>query len=168
MALYRDHVYGTLATPNHTCYWPAPKAAAHAYGTFEVEAREVDIYESRSRRFRYGLYFNHNSQGYYRFSLEHNKRNDDCDWKLTRYANGSDTLQQGDCRAAGNPYNRINVMQVKRSTNGAISVFLNDHLLGTYTDPHQLTGTGMGLYIEEESGDGDIIVSFDNFTVYRP
>lgn len=168
MALYRDHVYGTLTTPNHTCYWPAPREAAYTYGTFEVEAREVDIYESRGWRFRYGLYFNHNNQGYYLLSVEHNKRNDDCDWKLTRYTNGSGTLLQGDCRAAGNPYNRINIMQVNRTADGLISVSLNDRLLGTYTDSHQLTGAGTGLFIEERSDDGDIIVSFDNFTIYRP
>ena len=168
MALYQDHVYGTLTKSNHVCYWPAPKGAAFTYGTFEVEAREIDIYESRSREFSYGLYFNHNSSGYYLFSVKHNKRNGNCDWKLTRYAKGSDTLLQGDCLTTGNPANRFNILQVKHAVNGTISVSLNDHLLSSYIDSQHLTGTGTGLYIEEISEDGDIIVGFDNFTVYRP
>jgi hypothetical protein len=167
LAIYTEHVYGTFTQTDQHCYWPAPHKAKYTYGTFEVQARQIELVDSKSTRFRYGLYINHNSSGYYLFWVELNKKNDDCRWQLIRQTRNKKTWG-GNCKSASHKYNRFNTLKIQHVNSGEISVYLNGNLLGSYTDKAQLTGKGAGLYIREESEDGGVIISFDNFTVYRP
>jgi hypothetical protein len=161
---YVSGVYGTLAATNEQCYRSAPSQARHPYGTFQVQARQY----SGSATFAYGLYLNGQGDNRYLVKLEF-QQNNFCEWQLIRRQNGSEqTIQRGNCRSASNGYNQFNTLRVSHPSGGQISISLNNQPLASYVDTSPLTGQETGLYISEESDDKDVIVLFDNFTIYRP
>jgi hypothetical protein len=170
MALYQDKTYGTFTKADRECEWPAPPKAEHTYGTFQVQAREINtLPQSNSDAVKYGIYINRNSNGYYLFKVDIEEGKKDCAWKLIKYTSSkSETLLNGSCKSANKGYSQYNTLKIKHINTGELSVYLNNNHLGTTLDKGQLTGQGTGLYIEEDSKEGDVIIGFDNFTVNRP
>lgn len=167
-----DHCYSSydngryrieLDSSDRTCFRPAPSEANRKYGSFEVAA----YLSEGGDDFAYGIYSNGaGGDTLYRFRIWPNSScSQGGSWELHRK---STRKLSGDCHPAikrGTGSSATNVLKLTHTSNGKISVYVNDTLLGTYTDSSQLTGTGTGLYVR--SDDEDIVVKFDNFTVYR-
>jgi hypothetical protein len=117
--------------------------------------------------FAAAIYINGQGDGnYYAFEV---KPNDDCSWKLIRKRDGnSSTVRSGGCESAINRGSGSNILEIRHTNNGNVSVFINGTQLGsTYNDGSQLTGQGTGVYART-SNDDDVSVRFDDFTVITP
>ncbi|MCB0164327.1 MAG: hypothetical protein KDI79_08885 [Anaerolineae bacterium] len=153
--------YEVTAYDDETCFLPGPKAAERTTGTFEVEFKRDG--DGKSEEFDAGIYINgEGGDEYYLFKIEYRK--DNCDYRLYRH---DSTKASGDCEAQSNGYNEKNKLRITRTSNGSISIYLNDKFLKTYTDGSPYGGKGTGVYLRERSNDNKSIVDFDNFTVYR-
>ncbi|MFC1975100.1 DUF11 domain-containing protein [Chloroflexota bacterium] len=149
---------------DHTCWRPAPSNANRRYGSFQVNAYHSEGTSNAS----YGIYSN--GQGgsvYYLFRIwPNNSCSTGGDWDLYRK---STRVLHGDCHSAikrGYGSGATNTLKIKHTSNGQVSVYVNNTLLDTYPDSSQLTTTGTGVYVR--SSNKDIVIQFDNFKVYAP
>lgn len=159
---YSGDEYRVEVESNEDCYVPAPSDAQRTYGSFEVEARATNGDGS----YAYGIYVNgKDGDNFYLFKI---RPNDDCGWDFVRIKGGdSDTVRDGGCSSIKKG-NDTNVLRVAHTSDGKISLYINniDTPVGTYTDSSQLTYNNNGIYVEADD-DSDVVVKFDNFTVYR-
>lgn len=161
---YIDDEYEIEAkTKDELCFGPAPGAAEREFGTFKVKARR----HGGGSNFSYAIYINgQGDDNYYAFEV---KPNDDCSWRLIRRRDGnSSTVRSGGCDSPINRGSSSNILEIRHTSNGNISVFINDTQLGsTYNDGSQLTGRGTGVYVQT-ANDDDVTIRFDDFTVILP
>ena len=162
-----DKDYFIKAYNGQACWIPATHTALQRKeGAFEVEARRRS---GDDDKFAYGLYINgkNGDENYYLFWI---RPNDSCGWRfIKRYNDNNDHEQSGGCASAINRGSGKNKLKLTHSSDGTISIYVNDELLYSYPDgtnggSSPLTGTGTGLYVDADSSDIDI--GFDNFTIY--
>lgn len=164
-AEYSDSEYRIVVDEDNDCFLPAPKRAEFQYAKVEVSARR----SGGNDEFGYGVYMNGQGGGeYYLFRVDANRNV--CDWRLIRRNGGnSSTRASGDCDSVFTGFGSQdrNKLAIKHVSNGRVEVYLNDTLLGGFTDGSQLTGVGTGLFAQSDEGD-NVTIRFDNFRVYAP
>ncbi len=154
-----------LESSDKICFRPAPAAAERTYGSFEVLAYHSEG-ESNAA---YGIYSNGaGGDIYYLFRIWPNNgcTNGGGDWDLYRK---STRVLHGDCETAinrGLTSSAANRLKIEHTSDGTVSVFVNDTFLDSYPDSSQLTGKGTGLYLRSDNK--DIVIKFDEFKVYAP
>jgi uncharacterized repeat protein (TIGR01451 family) len=153
-----------LDSTNRSCWRPAPAAANEVYASFQVAAYHSEGHSNAS----YGIYSNgQGGSAYYLFRIwPNNGCSSGGGWELIR--NGSKVLgNSGYCHSAikrGYGSGVTNILKITHPTNGEISVYVNNVLLGAYPDgSSQLIGSGTGVYVR--SANKDIVIKFDDFTV---
>lgn len=161
---YEGGRYWLDLVDNHSCFRPAPAAANRTYGSFEVSAYHSEGASNAS----YGVYSNGaGGDTYYLFKIfPNNGCGTGGDWELYRK---STRVRHGDCEPAinrGLGSGAENRLKIKHTSDGKITVFVNDKELGTYNDGSQLTGSGTGVYAS--SSNQDIVIKYTQFTVYAP
>lgn len=147
------------------CFAFAPEDAEHKLGQFEVQARRSD----GNNHFDYGIYMNGaGGDEYYLFRVERN--GSDCDWEFIRRQDGdSDVKADGACDSITNDDNKQAVtLRIRHASNRVISAFLNGVKLYEFTDNDDLDGEGTGLYVRSYTDNDEVVVRFDNFSVYQP
>ena len=153
-----DHCYSyynsgryrvNLDSSDRDCWRPAPSAAERTYGSFEVAA----YLSEGSGNIAYGIYSN--GQGgdyYYLFRVwPNNSCSSGGDWELYRR---SSLVSNGSCNSAinrGSSSSATNILKITHTSDGNISVYANNTLLGTYADSSQLTGAGAGLFARSDN-----------------
>ncbi len=160
---YSGGWYVVRVDADDSCFAFAPNEAEYTYAEFEVEAQRIGGHD----KYAYGIYFNGEGGGeYYLFRIW---PDDDCGWQLRRREDdiGDIKIQGGCVSAIKRGDNDINVLRAIHTSDGKISVYVNDVWLGTYIDTNQLTGNGTGVYVHADDTQ-DIDVRFDDFTVYNP
>lgn len=162
-AYVNDEFEVKAKTEDTDCFSPAPGAAERSYGNFKVKVRR----ESGSNDFTVGIYINGSGGGEY-YMLQVKPANS-CSWRLIRRKNSSsDEPRSGGCESAINRNSDPNILEIKHTSNGDISVFINGTQLGTtYNDGSQLTGTATGVYVRTNNSDS-VTTRFDDFTVSLP
>lgn len=174
----RDGQYWvTIKNDNNRCLPPAqnndkkPDRPYRTYGEFQVTAYHS---EGPSDETDFGLFINgEGSSDYYYFVIRPNASN--CttggNWKLVRRRNDNETtLRSGNCHPAikrGTASAFANTMKVIHKVNRELSVYVNDQELATYAESsdQQLTGEATGIFVY--SADNDVLIKFDNFTVWK-
>lgn len=152
------------------CFSPAPRRAERVYGAFIVDAyRDSDDAED----FAYGLYINGRGGDYYymlRVFPNTGSCRDGGDWELLRQEDDDGRAVTGRrCDPVirrGEGSRNTNRLAIDHRPNGTLIIYINEREVGRYTDNRQLTrGRGTGVYVRRD--DEDVVVKFDNFTVYR-
>ncbi len=159
---YRNNEYRVDVRKNEACFRPAPGGAERQFGEFQVAARR----SGGDDEYGYGIYINgKGGDNYYLFRIW---PNDECRWEFRKRQPGSNTiLSQGGCDPAINRGSATNVLKIRHTGNGELSVFVNNSILITVIDNSQLTGEGTGIYAEADD-DTALTSQFDNFTVFQP
>lgn len=171
-SVFRDDQYQVeVDRPDNTCFRPAPAEAERNEGTFEVRAYFRDA-NTEGGDFSYGIYINADAtyDDYYIFRIFPSTIldcDDGGDWQIIRRRDEfSEVVEKGECVSSINPGRGIeNTNELRiRHANNQISVFVNGTLLATYADSNDLDANGTGLFVRSDSE--DIVVRFDDFTVY--
>ncbi len=164
-----------LDSSDRTCLPPVaeenkPETPYRTYGIFEVDAYHS---EGESEAWL-GLFINGaGGDNYYLFRIQPNEN--DCvsggDWELTRRKDGDDTvIASGTCHPSikrGYGIANTNSLKISHETDLKISVFINGTLVGIVNEDaaNHLTGTGVGIYARSDNK--DVLMKFDNYTVYK-
>jgi hypothetical protein len=156
-AEYRDNRYRTEADADEECYFPAPEDAEFKTGRAEVIAERG----GGNNDFNYGVYINgQGGDDFYLLKIKFD--GDECDWELFRK---DSSKKSGSCDTESNDPDDDNTLALERISS-TIRAYMNDTLLGTYTDSSPLSGEGTGLYIYADD-DEEVNIRFDNFFVYN-
>ncbi len=164
-----------IDSKDKSCFPPAknqnnPQSPYRTYGEFEVLAYQDG---DKTGKGALGIFINGaGGDNYYLFRIW---PDDNCgsptggNWQLIRKKSGNTTiLKSGTCNK--NIYNgygstKANILKITHETNGTISVYVNNALLGSVPDSNKLTGTSVGIYVR--STNKDLRMKFDNFKVYK-
>lgn len=142
------------------CFAPAPDDAERRTGSVQVQAQYDG--DSDSEEYYAGVYMNGKGDDqYYLYQIRFDN-DGDCTWVLERT---DDTKRSGNCNGDKGPRS-TNTLKISHDGNGNVSMYLNGLLQGTYKDSSPYTGKGTGLYLKEKGSDGELIIDFDNFTVF--
>jgi uncharacterized repeat protein (TIGR01451 family) len=149
---------------DRTCFRPAPAAANRTYGSFEVSAYHSEGASNAS----YGIYSNGaGGDVNYLFRIfPNNGCGTGGNWELYRK---STRVLHGECEEAinrGLGSSAENLLKIRHTSDGKVTVFVNNIELDTYNDGSQLTGSGTGVYAR--SSNKDIVIKYTQFTVYAP
>ncbi len=168
-----------LKEEDETCLPPAdknelkPETAFRTYGEFEVTAYQNN---GSKRETAFGLFINGaGGNKYYFFRIW---PNDNCssggDWQLVRRHNGDEkTILSENCDPAikrGTGMSNANTLRVVHTSGHQLTVYANGTKLSSIIDntSKHLTGKTTGVYVYlEDKDDGDAIIKFDDFKVYR-
>lgn len=157
-----------LKASNLECWGAGPAKTQVKYGLFETLA-----FSDNNSNTAYGFYLNGKGGGeQYLFMVKPNDSgcsNDKGKYEFYRTQSGNRVKKLEGCNTAvkrGSGSGASNLLQVRHTSNGILSIYVNGTLLGTYTDSKQLTGTGTGTY--SRSGSGQNVVRYEYFAIYNP
>lgn len=157
-----------LKASNLECWGPGPSKSQIKYGLFETVA-----FSDNSSNTAYGFYLNGKGGGeQYLFIVKPNDSGCSSNkgkYEFYRTKSGNRSKKLDGCSTAvkrGSGSGASNLLQVRHTSNGVLSISVNGTLLGTYTDSNQLTGTGTGTY--SRSGSGQNVVRYEYFAIYSP
>lgn len=155
-----------LKASNLECWGAGPSKSQVKYGLFETVA-----FSDNNSNTAYGFYLNGRGGGeQYLFIVKPNDggcSSDKGKYEFYRTQSGNRSKKLEGCNAAiKRGSGASNLLQVRHTSNGTLSIYTNGTLLGTYTDSNQLTGTGTGTY--SRSGSSQNVVRYDYFAIYNP
>ncbi len=163
---YKDGKYQLTATSGHECWRDVPigSKAEVTFGSFEVE-----VYQNHtSSNFPYALYINGRDRSeQYLLKIFPNSvvcTDGKGKMELWRTQNGTPRALMSLCTTLVHSGVGTNIIKLRHTSNGKIAIYVNGDYLSTYTDSAQLTGKSAGVYVMAK--DKDVVVTFDNFTVY--
>ncbi len=148
------------------CWSPGPKKTLIKYGEFSVKA----FGEGTNRDLTYGIYIN-GKGGAEQYLLLVRPNSKKCGKNEGRYEfyrtkSGKRKKKLSGCHSAVKRGSAINILSIRHSKNGLVSIYANGTRLGVYKDKSQLKGRGTGLY--GKSGRNYDVVKFDDFTILKP
>ncbi len=176
---YEGGRYKLTVDNDEECYRPAPSSAERVFGTFEVSVYHS---EGESSNALFGIYFNGDGgRKQYIFRIRPNVSTGTCSsggqWELRRrWVNsnddGVDDLIWRTCESTmkrGYGSANINTIRAKHTDTGQIILYINNKQVLLFNESSdsapELNGRGTGVYVKAPS-DKDIVVKFDDFTVY--
>lgn len=162
------HYKVELKASNLECWGAGPAKTQVKYGLFETLA-----FSDNTSNTAYGFYLNgRGGDEYYLFVVKPNDSGCSSDkgkYEFYRTQSGNRSKKLEGCSTAvrrGSGSGASNLLQVRHTSNGVLSIYANGTLLGTYTDGSQLTGKGTGTY--SRSGSSKNVVRYEYFAIYNP